>query len=104
MSYPRSVFVLDYFDSDSLLQIASYVLRNLPLLWTRLNGIDLDSDSPSSFGGKCCPSDHGAKEMKMLNTRIAELESKIMELEKDRQLPDLRCSSSAGRPTAVLIY
>ena len=34
-SYLRLVFVLDYFDSKSLLRIASYVLRNLPLLWTR---------------------------------------------------------------------
>ena len=48
-----------------------------------LNGTDLNSDSPSSFGGKSCPSDHGAKEMKMLNSRIAELQSKIMELENN---------------------
>ena len=34
-SYLRLVFVLDYFDSESLLRVASYVLRNLPLLWTR---------------------------------------------------------------------
>ena len=44
-----------------------------------LNGIDLGSDSPSGFGGKCSPSDHGTKE---INSRITELESKIMELEK----------------------
>lgn len=46
-----------------------------------LNGFELNSDSTSSFGGKSCPSDNGAKEMKILNSRIAELESKIMELE-----------------------
>ena len=46
-----------------------------------LNGIDLGFDSPSSFGRKCCPLDHGTKEM-VLNSRITELQSKIMEVEK----------------------
>ena len=46
-----------------------------------VNGTDLNSDLPSSFAGKSYLLDHGAKEMKMLNSRIAALQSKIMELE-----------------------
>ena len=50
-----------------------------------LNGIDLDCDSPSSFGGKSFPSDHGVKEMEMLKSRIAALESEIKELERNNR-------------------
>ena len=75
MLYPRLVFVQDYYDSDSLLKVASYG-QNFASVVDLLDGTDLNSDSPSSFGRKSCPSDHGAKEMKMLNSRIAELQSK----------------------------
>ena len=50
-----------------------------------LNGIDLDCDSPSSFGGKSFPSDHGTKEMEMLKSKSSELESEIKELEKNNK-------------------
>ena len=45
-----------------------------------LNGIDL-CDSPFSFGSKSSTSDLGAQEMEMLKSTLAELESKIKELE-----------------------
>ena len=49
------------------------------------NGIDLDCDSPSSFGRKSFPLDNGAKEMKILKSTIAEFESEIKELERNNR-------------------